>query len=133
MPSATQQPLPLLAVALQVSMRKYCVLSVPVNRNTREYVYAAPALILATDRASPMLCASPFKRAFFCIRCQDGMAIAATIANTAITISTSSNENPASAFFDWFLRKIGFISRPFEALFRAPSYVHNRVHGPMSR
>src|SRR6516225_2255093 len=96
LPSGTQQPvLPVLAVLFQTSIRKYGVLSVPVNKNTRDSVKSAAARSLATDNASDKLCPSPFRRAFLCIRCQVGIAIAATIAITARTITSSSSENPA--------------------------------------
>src|SRR5215467_6942417 len=96
LPSGTQQPVPpVLAVLFQTSIRKYGVLSVPVNKNTRDSVKFAAARSFATDSASDKLCPSPFSRAFLCIRCQVGMAIAATIAITARTITSSSREKPA--------------------------------------
>src|SRR5262245_43804155 len=96
LPSGTQQPvLPVLAVLFQTSIRKYGVRSVPVYKNTRDSVKFAAARSFATDSASDKLCPSPFSRAFFCIRCQVGIAIAATIAITARTITSSISENPA--------------------------------------
>src|SRR5262245_30913907 len=96
LPSGTQQPvLPVLAVLFQTSIRKYGVLSVPVNRNTRDSVKFAAARSFATDNASDKLCPSPFSRAFLCMRCQVGIAMAATIAITASTTTSSISENPA--------------------------------------